>query len=224
MIPTTHLLSNSQVIDALNSGHVFVSLNAEKLYLMRTGALPPQLPTHAFFTVDGKGGELFARLGMRRHDVRKLNLPDFILSSPWIANKEILLIGGTASANSSAVDRLRKQGLIANGIDGYRPHEEYEAMLRATAASVVFLGMGSPLQEVLALRLHALRPSVPIVCCGGAINTMAGLVAKCPPALDALYLEWAYRLVQNPARLNRMHRLLSLPMAIFAQRRRAWHA
>lgn len=68
-------------------------------------------------------------------------------------------------------------------------------------AQVTLLGVGAPQQEFLADRL---RPAAagPIICCGAAIEILAGIRPRAPRAVQALGLEWAFRLMLEPTRLG----------------------
>jgi N-acetylglucosaminyldiphosphoundecaprenol N-acetyl-beta-D-mannosaminyltransferase len=75
-----------------------------------------------------------------------------------------------------------------------------QARLARAAPQLTLLGLGAPQQELLADRL---RNSVagPILCCGASIEFLAGLRTRAPRALQAVGLEWAFRLALEPARL-----------------------
>jgi N-acetylglucosaminyldiphosphoundecaprenol N-acetyl-beta-D-mannosaminyltransferase len=75
------------------------------------------------------------------------------------------------------------------------------ARLADARAQVTLLGVGAPQQELLADRL---RPAAagPIICCGASIEILAGIRPRAPHAVQALGLEWAFRLVLEPTRLG----------------------
>jgi N-acetylglucosaminyldiphosphoundecaprenol N-acetyl-beta-D-mannosaminyltransferase len=72
--------------------------------------------------------------------------------------------------------------------------------LRAAAPNLVLVAMGDPRQTLLADRL---LDSVdgPFICCGAAVEFLAGMRRRAPRAIQALGLEWAFRAALEPRRL-----------------------
>jgi N-acetylglucosaminyldiphosphoundecaprenol N-acetyl-beta-D-mannosaminyltransferase len=73
--------------------------------------------------------------------------------------------------------------------------------LHAAEAQLTLLAIGPPRQELLADHLRAAAAG-PIVCCGASVEILAGLRPRAPRALQAVGLEWAFRLALEPARLG----------------------
>jgi N-acetylglucosaminyldiphosphoundecaprenol N-acetyl-beta-D-mannosaminyltransferase len=72
--------------------------------------------------------------------------------------------------------------------------------LRRRRPNLVLVGIGDPQQALLAERL---LPAVsgPLVCCGAAVEILAGLRRRAPKPIQALGLEWAFRAALEPKRL-----------------------
>lgn len=70
--------------------------------------------------------------------------------------------------------------------------------------NLTLIGIGAPRQELLAERLRAVVPG-PIMCCGASIEFLAGMRPRAPRWLQALGLEWAFRLALEPRRLARRY-------------------
>ena len=92
------------------------------------------------------------------------------------------------------VDPLPRGSWQGSGLSRLR------SALRAADPSLVLLGIGAPRQELLA---DSLRSSVsgPIVCCGAAIEVLAGLRPRAPLTVQRVGLEWAWRAALEPTRL-----------------------
>lgn len=77
--------------------------------------------------------------------------------------------------------------------------------INATAAGIVWVGLGTPRQErwaaAMAPRLHARV----IVTVGAAFDYHTGRLRRAPSPLQRAGLEWAYRLAQQPRRLWRRY-------------------
>jgi exopolysaccharide biosynthesis WecB/TagA/CpsF family protein len=82
--------------------------------------------------------------------------------------------------------------------------EQISAAIRASGARLVFVALGCPRQEVWAYENRE-RLGVPIIAVGAAFDFHAGLVPQAPARLQALGLEWLFRLVQEPRRLWRRY-------------------
>lgn len=78
--------------------------------------------------------------------------------------------------------------------------DDLRARLRRSGPSLVLLGIGAPRQEILAAELKD-TVSGPIVCCGAAIEMLAGVTPRSPAVFRRLGLEWAFRAAREPRRL-----------------------
>jgi len=88
-----------------------------------------------------------------------------------------------------------------------------ERILRATQPAIVFVGLGFPKQERLAARLRKQFPNTWFLGVGGSFAMLAGDVHRAPQAVQALGLEWVYRLAQEPGRLFKRYIVQDLPFA-----------
>lgn len=80
--------------------------------------------------------------------------------------------------------------------------------IRQSGARLVLVGLGCPRQEVWAFE-NAPLIGIPAAAVGAAFDFHAGLLPQAPPRLQALGLEWLFRLVQEPKRLWRRYLLLN---------------
>ncbi len=76
--------------------------------------------------------------------------------------------------------------------------------ITASGAHIVWVGLGTPKQDLAALRLSR-QVSLPFVCVGAAFDFSAGNLKAAPKVLQATGLEWLYRFVQEPRRLWRRY-------------------
>ena len=82
------------------------------------------------------------------------------------------------------------------------------AEIENAGASIVFIGLGCPRQEVWAYEYRqSLR--MPLIAVGAAFDFHAGNLKRAPAAMQRVGLEWLYRLVQEPRRLWRRYLLLN---------------
>lgn len=77
--------------------------------------------------------------------------------------------------------------------------------IRSSGATVLWLGLGMPKQELLMHRLRDRLPGVSILAVGAAFDMLSGNLPQAPDWLQDRGLEWAYRLAKEPRRLWRRY-------------------
>ncbi|HEU5480639.1 MAG TPA: WecB/TagA/CpsF family glycosyltransferase [Candidatus Tumulicola sp.] len=126
----------------------------------------------------------------------------------------VYFLGGASgvAADAAAILEVRFPGLDVAGVrDGYFREEEsaeVAAAIKRSGAKLLFVGMGSPRQEVwLAQHLRETGCGAGIGI-GGTLDVLGGRVERAPYAFQRMGLEWLYRLAQEP---HRFRRQLALP-------------
>jgi N-acetylglucosaminyldiphosphoundecaprenol N-acetyl-beta-D-mannosaminyltransferase len=135
----------------------------------------------------------------------------------------IFLLGGNPGAADACAERMRAEfptvriaGLMSppHGFDkDERALGEIVTRLRAAAPAIVYLALGFPKQERLALRLAAELPATWFVGVGISFSFVSGEVKRAPRWMQAAGVEWLHRLVQEPRRLFRRYVIDGLPFA-----------
>jgi N-acetylglucosaminyldiphosphoundecaprenol N-acetyl-beta-D-mannosaminyltransferase len=130
----------------------------------------------------------------------------------------VFLLGGKGETARTVAKILQQRhpGLLVAGThDGYFSafqEGELASEIARSAANVLFVGLGSPRQEVwLADHLKETGCAVGIGV-GGSFDVLAGNVARAPAQWRRLNLEWLYRLVREPSRWRRQ---LALPYFVW---------
>lgn len=90
------------------------------------------------------------------------------------------------------------------------PEEKLDvaARIRDSSASMVFVGLGCPRQEVFAYEFRDVLP-MPILAVGAAFPFLAGMVPQAPRWIQDRGLEWLFRLFAEPRRLWRRYLYLN---------------
>jgi exopolysaccharide biosynthesis WecB/TagA/CpsF family protein len=106
-------------------------------------------------------------------------------------------------------DRLRIVGSEPSCFRQLTDREQHELAdrIRQSGASIVFVGLGCPRQEVWIYEMGQLV-SLPLIAVGAAFDFHAGVLPQAPAGLQRVGLEWLFRLGCEPRRLWR--RYLSL--------------
>jgi hypothetical protein len=129
----------------------------------------------------------------------------------------VFFYGSTAEILSSLRQSLTKRfpGLKVAGMEASKfrqltPKEENDLAerLKGSGASILFVGLGCPRQEIFAYELRDAL-GVPIVAVGAAFPFIAGTIKQAPPRLQDAGLEWLFRLIAEPRRLWRRYVFLN---------------
>jgi N-acetylglucosaminyldiphosphoundecaprenol N-acetyl-beta-D-mannosaminyltransferase len=135
----------------------------------------------------------------------------------------IFLLGGNPGAAEACAERMRAEypdvriaGCMAppHGFEqDPRAIDEIVETLRAAAPEIVYVALGFPKQEELALQLAAELPTTWFVGVGISFSFVSGEVQRAPRWMQVTGLEWVHRLVQEPRRLFRRYVVDGLPFA-----------
>jgi len=87
--------------------------------------------------------------------------------------------------------------------------DELAQRVRSSGASILFVGLGCPRQEVFAYEVRGVL-SIPILAVGAAFPFLAGKVPQAPAWMQNVGLEWLFRLASEPRRLWRRYVFLNL--------------
>lgn len=121
----------------------------------------------------------------------------------------VYLLGARAETVAALADRLRERGVpLAGHRDGYFSMDEADevcAAVRASGATVLFVGMPSPAKERFIIR-HAREAGIPAsIGVGGSFDVLAGDLRRAPAFVQRIGMEWLFRLLQEPRRLLRRY-------------------
>jgi N-acetylglucosaminyldiphosphoundecaprenol N-acetyl-beta-D-mannosaminyltransferase len=167
-------------------------------------------------TMDGMPLVLLARLlgarGAKRNTGADL-LP--VLASRSAARRwRIVVTGSSEGASTTAIHRLQEQfpGAMVSAIGfprisdvGDPASEAVITQLRRVAPDFVFVCLGAPKQEAWVRRWRDELPPAVYIGAGAAVDFAAGDMSRAPRLVQALAMEWAWRLVREPRRLFRRY-------------------
>lgn len=173
---------------------------------------------------DGMPLILVSRLICAQPLVERVATTDFVHDAADAASRSgvrFYLLGARPGVADEAAARLRRDhpGLqIVGTRHGYSIEENLEeicAEIVALKTDIVWLGLGSPYQENLAIRLRPLLPGVTwIRTCGGLFDHISGSVPRAPRWMQRLGLEWLHRAMKEPKRLGWRY-IKTNPVAMF---------
>lgn len=105
-----------------------------------------------------------------------------------------LLVAGATCSKFRRLTSVEKEDLVTK--------------IRESRASIVFVGLGCPRQEVWAYEFRNAL-CIPILAVGAAFPFIAGTLSQAPPWMQRRGLEWLFRLRTEPLRLWKRYLLLS---------------
>lgn len=130
----------------------------------------------------------------------------------------VYFFGGAegVAADAAAILETRFAGLrVAGTRNGFFAPEEEASIaqaIRASGAAILFVGLGSPRQEMWLARNLAATGCGAAIGVGGSFDVLSGRVRRAPRAWRRFGLEWLYRLIREPRRFRRQ---LALPYFVW---------
>jgi N-acetylglucosaminyldiphosphoundecaprenol N-acetyl-beta-D-mannosaminyltransferase len=165
---------------------------------------------------DGMGVVVAARL-LGHHNVERVTGIDFcerLVANTAARRIPVFFYGAKPGVAQAAADRLTERfpGLIVAGVaHGYVPEDQMSVLvekIQESGARVLFVALGSPLQERWISKHMACMKNVAIIQgVGGSFDVFAGNTPRAPDMWQKIGLEWFYRLLKQPSRLPRYIRL-----------------
>jgi N-acetylglucosaminyldiphosphoundecaprenol N-acetyl-beta-D-mannosaminyltransferase len=88
--------------------------------------------------------------------------------------------------------------------------EEVQAAIREVRPHILWVGLGSPVQEEWMSMLAGFLEVPVMIGVGRAFNYQSGMQRRCPPFMTRMGMEWAYTFLAEPRRLWKRY-LIGLP-------------
>ena len=155
---------------------------------------------------------------LKRPIVEKVSGPDLMmLLCERAAQKKykIFLLGCAEGVAANAAKKLENEFPGLECVGTYSPpfgfekdEEEIEKiniMLRESGADQLFVGMGSPKQDIFIYE-NMNKYQIPVsYSMGAALDFIGGSVKRAPKWMSDMGLEWFHRMLQNPKRLMKRY-------------------
>lgn len=136
------------------------------------------------------------------------------------ANLRFYLFGSTEAVNAACAEKLRESypGLrIVGRRHGYFSQDQEAEIIEeinAADADVVWVALGVPLEYEFCVRNREKIRAGWLVTAGGCFNFVCGEYRRAPQWMQAMSLEWLYRVWREPKRLWRRYAITN-PIALF---------
>jgi exopolysaccharide biosynthesis WecB/TagA/CpsF family protein len=160
---------------------------------------------------DGMSVVLASRLATETPLPERVATTDWFHAAAKAASRHgmrFYILGATEEMNALAIQRIKTLYpylRLAGSRDGYFDREkigEVAQQIAATRPDILWVGVGNPEQLLLAHIFKTLIPGLTWVrTCGGLFDFLSGLRSRAPAAIQAVGMEWAYRVALEPRRL-----------------------
>jgi N-acetylglucosaminyldiphosphoundecaprenol N-acetyl-beta-D-mannosaminyltransferase len=185
------------------STHV-VTLNAEMAIAAENDAALASVIHQADLVIpDGAGVVFYLRL----RGIKVKRCPGIELAHNAISSAHsVFLFGGKPGVAQLVADQWQQ---VIAAHDGFSGDSFVLEQLEKLQPSLVLVGLGVPKQEFWIQQHKHLCPNSVWIGVGGSFDIWSGSKSRAPHWLANNNLEWAFRLYQEPFRLNRMSALPS---------------
>ncbi len=139
------------------------------------------------------------------------------------AGRRVFLLGGAPGTADGAAAVLRQRfpdlgvaGTYCPPIGFEHDEQQWEMMTKILVESrpdIVYVALGSPKQEQVAVQLRKHLPDAWWLGIGISFSFLTGDVRRAPKWMQRLGLEWVHRLWQEPGRLARRYLIDGIPFA-----------
>lgn len=135
-----------------------------------------------------------------------------LLLSPAVKKKRIMMVGPPGDEVSYIAEAFNLNDVISHSppmgfIDNDVAVQEAVKAVADSNAEFVFIAVGSPQQELLALKIKEHFDSVctdtnmTAFCIGASLDFLTGKQTRAPKILQKLHLEWLHRALSSPRKL-----------------------
>jgi len=196
------------------AAHTVITLNAALLCMMRRDPeLRAACHSGDLIVADGMPVVWTARLaGVPLPErVAGVDLTERLLAEGAARGLSVYFLGARPEVVRKLADWCRRNhpGLKVVGYrDGYFSTAEHPAIvaeIARLAPHMLFVGMPSPFKEVWC-QLHREALGVPVIAgVGGTFDVLTGYVRRAPRALQAVGMEWSWRLAMEPRKMWRRY-------------------
>lgn len=199
-------------LDQHRGTHV-ITLNPEMVMLARRQPMLAQVIQNAELVIaDGAGIVFYCRLhGKTQPRSPGIELAESLLQYAGTGDSpcSVFFYGGNQGIAQKAAETWQQRApqLQIKTAHGYLSDDEVEELLLTLEQEqprIILVALGVPRQEQWINQHRHLCPNTIWIGVGGSFDIWAGVKVRAPAWMNRFYLEWLYRLYQEPWRWRRM--------------------
>ncbi len=152
-----------------------------------------------------------------RKSIPGIELMESILEESINYNYKVYLYGTKEENLELCKDNLLKKYPklnIVGRINGYTKEEDVIKDIKNKKPDILFVALGSPLQEEFIIRNKDKLGIKIIMPVGGSFDVFSGNVKRAPQVIRKLKLEWLYRMIIDPKRFKQLFILLKFVILV----------
>ena len=187
-------------------GGYSVAINSEKIMAYNKRADIREAVNNASLRYPDSAGTVFGFKILHNIKTSKMNLPVYALKVAAAEKWPVFILGTTEEANKLACENAKKRFpgiIIAGRANGFLSDEEKIAKIKEANPKLMLVGMGTPTQENFVQNLSKENLNIFSICCGGALNVLAGKIKRAPVFFQNNKIEWLFLLCKEPSRWKR---------------------
>lgn len=194
--------------------HTVITVNSAILVMMQADeALRKACAAGCLIVPDGMSVVWASRLAGAplAERIAGVDLMARLLAEGAVAELRVFFLGATEKVVTELVSRAREEhaGLVIagyrNGYFGRKEHARIIRRIRESEADILFVGMPTPFKEIWCHE-HKQELGVPVILgVGGSFDVLAGEVPRAPKWMQAIGMEWFWRLIMEPRRLAKRY-------------------
>lgn len=138
---------------------------------------------------------------------------------------KIFFLGSSPGVAEMAAEKMRLKYpgcQIVGARHGYFPASDdllVAEEIAETKPDILFVAMGMPRQEQFILKTRATIGASFAMGVGGTLDVMSGKMQRAPRIWQRLHLEWLYRTLQNPKKLEKVKKLPAFFWRVLREKR-----
>ena len=193
--------------------HLVITADSSGIVQAQTDSVLADLYQSADLVTPDSSGVVWA---MRRAGssvparVSGVDIVDRVCATSAERGWRIFFLGAAPGIAEAAAERIRERHpgcTIVGARHGYFSPEEDAAVaaeIAETKPDVLFVAMGIPRQEKFIRATEGIIGAKVAMGVGGTFDVFSGKVRRAPKALQAIKMEWAWRLAQNPKKIGKV--------------------
>lgn len=161
--------------------------------------------------------------GQRR--VSGVEIADRLIARSAETGYRVFFLGAAPGVAELAAERMRLKHPGCNIVGarhGYFPPDDDALVAREVADAkpdILLVGMGMPRQEKFILGTQEMIGAPVAIGVGGSFDVFSGKTRRAPRVLQAMHLEWLWRLLLNPSKIAKVKALPRFVRLVLGTRR-----